>query len=80
MNNDTKCAKKIMKNIANLLLNEQNRLNLTNAGMATKLEMSLSEYNKLINRKRKSKYGCSAVTIYKLCHNTGISFDDIYNI
>lgn len=72
MENYTTYGKPIMKNIRKILLDYKNSHNLTNQEMAVRCDLSLSEYDKIMNVKTHSKYGCSADTLCKICINLGI--------
>lgn len=76
----TTYGKSIMKNIRELLLEYKKEHSLTNAEMSVRCDISLSEYDKIMNTKMHSNHGCSADTICKIHKNTGIRYDDIFNI
>lgn len=73
-------GKEIMKNIREILIDYKKSHNLTNVAIATRCEISLSEYDKIMNVKTHSENGCSANTIYKICYNLGIPSSDILGI
>lgn len=68
----TRYGKAIMKNIRKILLEYKRTHCLTNQQMAARCDISLSEYDKIINVKTHSNYGCSADTIYRICLNLSI--------
>lgn len=76
----TTYGKPIMKKLREILLNYKNTHNLTNAEMATKCDLSISEYDKIININRHSKYGCSVDTFSKICSNLDTDANFVVNI
>ncbi len=76
----TKYGKPIMKNIRKNLIDYKKEHNLTNQQMAVRCDLSLSEYDKIMNVKTHSKYGCSIDTFYKICFNLKISSDGLLGL
>lgn len=68
----TRYGKIIMKNVRNILLDYKKKNHLTNAEMAQKCDMSISEYDKIMNAKKHSTHGCSADTLCKIHKNLKI--------
>lgn len=67
--------KELMKRIADLLIEEQGRLRLTNEAMSRKLDISCRAYERLIGRKTE---GFKSDTIVKIISNCSITYDDIF--
>lgn len=80
MSNYQTYGEKIMKNVKEILLNYKNLHGMTNIQMALLCDMSLSEYSKIMNHKKHSKYGCTADTLCKIKHNLNIDANDFFNI
>lgn len=76
----TRYGNPAMKNIRKFLLKYKKEHHLTNQQMAVRCDISLSEYDKIMNIKAHSKYGCSADTIIRICLNLGISSDDLLGL
>lgn len=73
-------GKPIMKNIRKILLDYKEKHCLTNQQMAVRCDLSLSEYDKIMNVKTHSDHGCSADTIYKICLNLRLSSDSLLGL
>lgn len=67
--------KELMKRIADLLVEEQGRLHLTNEEMARKLDISCRTYERLTGS---SEYGFKSETLVRILANTEITYDDIF--
>lgn len=65
-------GKLIMRNIRKILIDYKQCHDLTNAEMAIRCDLSLSEYDKIMNVKTHSDYGCSADTICRIKKNLKI--------
>lgn len=65
----TRYGKPVMKNIRKTLIKYKKENGLTNQQMAVRCDLSLSEYDKIMNVKTHSDYGCSIDTYYKICTN-----------
>lgn len=65
-------GKPIMRNIKKFLLEYKKEHHLTNQQMAVRCDLSLPEYDKIMNVKTHSKYGCSVDTFYRICRNLNI--------
>lgn len=76
----TTYGKPIMKNIREILLDYKKSHNLTNLQMAVKCDLSLSEYDKIMNVKSHSNHGCSVDTVCKICLNLGIDANLFFNV
>ena len=68
-------SKELMRRIADLLIEEQNRLGLNNCQMSQRLDMPLRTYNNLISGKRGF---CWFPTLDKILSNSSITYDDIF--
>lgn len=75
MDEYTRYGKSIMKNIRKILMEYKKEHKLTNLEMSVRCDISLSEYDKIMNTKTHSKYGCCADTVYRICLNLQISSD-----
>lgn len=67
----TTYGKKIMENIRKNMLEYKKMHKLTNEQMAVLCDLSLSEYDKIMNIRSHSGRGCSVDTFYKICLNLG---------
>ena len=67
----TTYGKEIMKNIRDFLLEYKGEYNLTNAEMAQKCNLSVPEFDRILNPKNHSLHGCSVDTFKKICQNLG---------
>lgn len=76
----TRYGKPIMKDIRKILINYKKEHNLTNQQMAVRCDLSLSEYDKIMNVKTHSDYGCSIDTFYKICSNLKLSSDSLLKL
>lgn len=76
----TRYGKPIMENIRKILLEYKKEHKLTNQEMAVRCDISLSEYDKIVNAKTHSNYGCSADTIYRICLNLKLSSDKLIGL
>lgn len=76
----TRYGKSIMKNIRKILLEYKKEHKLTNQQMAVLCDISLSEYDKIMNVRRHSDYGCVVDTVYRISLNLGISVDKMIRI
>lgn len=74
----TTYGKPIMKNIRNFLLEYKGKYCLTNAQMAQKCDLSIPEYDKIMNPKSHSKHGCSVDTFCKICKNLSADANDFF--
>lgn len=66
-----------------ILLNYKKANNLTNQQMAARCDLSISEYDKIMNVKRHGSHGVSYDTLYRIYTNLKIDaniFFDIENI
>lgn len=63
--------------IRDLLLSEQDRLGLAQYQMAIRLDMPLSQYNRLI-RAQSGNIGYSMKTLNKIFENTKITCQDVF--
>ena len=72
---DNKKAKELMRKIADLLLDEQSKLGLTNFQMSQRLDIEPRTYDNLISGKRNS---CRFETLDKILKNSNITYDDIF--
>lgn len=70
-------GKQIMKNLREALLEYKKTYHLTNKEMAQKCNISTSEYDKIMNVKKHSEYGCSIDIFYRICKNIGIDMDTV---
>ena len=70
-------GKQIMKNIRETLLEHKKTYHLTNKEIAQKCDISIAEYDKIMNVKTHSNQGCSIDTVYKICKNTDIDINTI---
>ncbi len=68
----------IMKKLRDTLLQYKKHHHLTNMEMSIKCDISLSEYDKIMNIKQHGKHGCTADTLYKIFHNLNIDANDIF--
>lgn len=76
----TRYGKPIMKNIRKILLDYKKEHHLTNQEMAVRCDLSLSEYDKIMNVKTHSNYGCSADTICRIKKNLKIDANIFFEI
>lgn len=67
----------LMENIRKILLDYKKEHRLTNAELAQKCDMSISEYDKIVYSNSFGKYGCSIDTAYKIHINLNIAPDKI---
>lgn len=67
--------KELMRKIADLLIEEQSRLSLTNFQMSQRLDIEPRTYDNLISGKRNS---CRFETLDKILKNSNITYDDIF--
>lgn len=74
----TTYGKPIMRNIRKILLEYKKINKLTNEQMSIRCDISLSEYDKIINTKSHSKYGCSVDTLYKICANLPLDANIVF--
>lgn len=65
------------KIIREILLNYKKKHHLTNQQMSVRCDISLSEYDKIININRHGNQGLSYDTLHKIRKNLGISIDSI---
>lgn len=80
MEEHTTSGKLLMRNIRKILINYKKSHKLTNLQMAMKCEISVSEYDKIMNIKKHSDYGCSGDTIYKIGKNLHVDFNQIFDL
>lgn len=72
---DNKKAKELMRKIADLLLDEQSKLGLTNFQMSQRLDIPLRTYNRIISG---VPLYCQFDTLDKILQNSNITYDDIF--
>lgn len=80
MDEYTRYGKPIMKNIRKILLIYKKDHQLTNQQMSVRCDMSLSEYDKIMNIKAHSDYGCSVDTFCRICINLKIDANKLLGI
>lgn len=71
----TEKTKELMRRIADLLIDEQSRLGLTNFQMSQRLDISPRTYDSLISGRA---FFCFFSTLDKIFENTSITYDDIF--
>lgn len=76
----TKYGKFIMKNIRKILKDYKKSHKMTNIQMAMKCEISISEYDKIMNVKSHSTSGCSVDTLCKICKNLRIDSNTVLGL
>lgn len=69
-----------MKNIRKILLYYKEKHYLTNQQMAVRCDISLSEYDKIMNVRRHSNCGCSIDTFYRICVNLNVDANKLLGI
>lgn len=67
--------KELMKRIADLLIEEQGKLRLTNEEMSRKLDISCRAYERLIGRKTE---GFKSDTLVRILYNSEFTYDDVF--
>lgn len=72
---DNKKAKELMRKIADLLLDEQSKLGLTNFQMSQRLDIPPRTYDGLISGRLNF---CYFETLDKILQSSNITYDDIF--
>lgn len=73
-------GKIVMKNIRKILLDYKKEHHLTNQEMAVRCDLSLSEYDKIMNVKTHSNLGCSSDTLCKIYINLGVDANSFFDV